>query len=124
MCGLSFSGQYLFLYSPYPALQTKRANKGYPHRKRSGAVIRKMTRLIFNGRIFLGRDSFCEALIIKNGRIVKTGTSRELKSEAGRAEKTDAEGALVLPAFNDSHLHLLWTGKRAMGIDAAGAKSE
>ena len=82
-----------------------------------------MTKLIYNSRIYLGGNSFCKALIIKNGRILKTGSSRDLLEEASGAEKIDAEGALILPAFNDSHIHLLWTAQRASGIEAAGAKS-
>jgi predicted amidohydrolase YtcJ len=83
-----------------------------------------MTRVIYNGRIYLKRESFCEALIIEGGRIVKTGSSRELLEAApAAAEKIDAEGALVLPGFNDSHLHLMWVGQRAGSIEGAGAKS-
>ena len=83
-----------------------------------------MTKIIINGQIYLKRECFCEALIINNGRIVKTGSNRELLDEmpAG-AEKIDAQGALVLPAFYDSHLHLIWVGRRENGIEAAGAES-
>jgi predicted amidohydrolase YtcJ len=83
-----------------------------------------MTKVIYNGRIYLNREHFCEALIIENGQIVKTGSSREIMGAApSRSEKIDAEGALVLPAFNDSHLHLMWLGRRMGAIEGAGAKS-
>lgn len=82
-----------------------------------------MTKILYNGRVYLGRESFCEALIIKDGRIVKTGSSNELLKQASGAEKIDAGGALVLPAFNDSHLHLISTGRRASGLECEGAKS-
>jgi predicted amidohydrolase YtcJ len=84
----------------------------------------QMIRVIYNGRIYLKRESFCEALIIEGGRIVKTGSSRELLEAAPTGtEKIDAGGALVLPAFNDSHIHLMWVGQRAGSIEGAGAKS-
>ncbi|MDR0312110.1 MAG: amidohydrolase [Treponema sp.] len=82
-----------------------------------------MSKVIYNGRIYLKRGSFCEALIIEDGRIVKTGSSALLEEAPLGAEKIDAEGALVLPAFYDSHLHLMWIGRRAGGIEGAGAKS-
>ena len=83
-----------------------------------------MTKLIYNGRIYLSQENYCSALIIEGGRILKTGTSHDLLKEApAGAEKIDAGGALVLPAFHDSHLHLMWLGRRAGGIECAGAKS-
>jgi predicted amidohydrolase YtcJ len=85
-----------------------------------------MLKLIFNGKIRLGKGQYCEALLIDNGHIVKTGASKELLDEAPSSlsmQKIDAQGALVLPAFYDSHLHLMWVGRRASGIECAGAKS-
>jgi len=83
-----------------------------------------MYKLIQNGRIWLGDDRFCEALLVKDGRIAKTGTSREITDDApSGTQKIDANGALVLPAFHDSHLHLMGIGRREGGIEATGAKS-
>lgn len=87
-----------------------------------------MIKAIYNGRIYLGNKSFCEAVIIENGRILKTGSSKNILDlvtgkNTSDAEKIDAEGALILPAFYDSHIHLTWTGRRAGGIEAAGAVS-
>ena len=80
-------------------------------------------KLIRNGKIYLGKKSFCEALLLEKGRIVKTGSNKELLAEFPGAEKIDAEGALILPAFHDSHVHLQSTGRRAGGIETAGSKS-
>ena len=83
-----------------------------------------MTKVIYNGKIYCGRKKFCDALIIDKGRIHASGTKRELLLTAPKdAERIDAEGALVLPAFHDSHLHLMWAGRRESGIECAGAKS-
>jgi predicted amidohydrolase YtcJ len=83
-----------------------------------------MTKLVYNGRVYLARNAFCEALLIDEGRIVRTGSNRELLDETpAGAQRIDAGGALVLPAFHDSHLHLMWIGRRAGGIDGTGAKS-
>lgn len=83
-----------------------------------------MIKIIYNGKIFLTRGNFCEAIIIKDGRVFKTGSSADILEMAPvNAEKVDADGALVLPAFHDSHLHLMWLGRRAQGIECAGKKS-
>jgi len=83
-----------------------------------------MTKIIYNGRICLGKENFCEALIIENGRILKTGSNNDLLNEIPlRTEKIDACGAAVLPAFNDSHLHLMWVGRRTISIVCTNAAS-
>lgn len=83
-----------------------------------------MTRIIYNAHVYRARTASCQALIIQNGRIAAAGSTQELLDQApAGAEKIDARGALVLPAFHDSHLHLAWIGRRTHGIDAAGAAS-
>ncbi|MDR0718290.1 MAG: amidohydrolase [Treponema sp.] len=79
---------------------------------------------ICNAKIYTGGGTFCQALLIEGGRIVMAGASREILDAAGTgAEKIDAAGSLVLPAFNDSHLHLLWYGRRQSHFDGSGASS-
>ena len=88
-----------------------------------------MVKIIYNGKIYLDRSRFCEALLVDGGRIVKTGSSKDildaapLKSRKIPVEKINADGTLVVPAFYDSHLHLMWVGRRMSGIECAGAKS-
>jgi len=83
-----------------------------------------MTKIIYNGKICLAGGKFCDALIIKNGRIYTCGNKQDLLLIAPKdAEKIDAGGALILPAFHDSHLHLIWAGRRESGIECSGAKS-
>ena len=83
-----------------------------------------MSKVIYNGNIYLDRGKFCDALIIDNGRFLAAGSSEDLLQMApNNAEKIDAGGALVLPAFHDSHLHLMWYGRRAGGIEGTGAES-
>ncbi|MDR0399739.1 MAG: amidohydrolase [Treponema sp.] len=83
-----------------------------------------MTQIIYNGKIYRGRDDFCQALRIDDGRISRTGDSADLLDGAPPgAEKIDAEGALVLPGFHDSHLHLHWLGRRFNMVEGTGAES-
>ncbi|NLV77578.1 MAG: amidohydrolase [Tissierellia bacterium] len=70
------------------------------------------------------KDSFVEAVAIKDGNIVKVGTTAEMldfKNE--ETEVIDLGGKLVLPGFNDSHMHLLNYGNFLKNIDLTGVKS-
>jgi predicted amidohydrolase YtcJ len=78
---------------------------------------------IYNAKIYSG-GLFCQALLSEGGKIAMTGANREILDAAGPGvEKIDAAGSLVIPAFNDSHLHLLWHGRRQSQFDASGASS-
>ncbi|MDR1047368.1 MAG: amidohydrolase [Treponema sp.] len=78
--------------------------------------------VIHNAKVRLAGGKFCQALLIGKGRILKTGSNEEIPAAPGD-EKIDAAGALVLPAFHDSHLHLQWLGRREGMIEGAGALS-
>jgi predicted amidohydrolase YtcJ len=83
-----------------------------------------MTTIIRNARIYVRRGRFCQALMIHKDRIVRTGTNEDIFNDIPPGtENIDAGGALVLPAFHDSHLHLQWVGRREGSIEAAGARS-
>jgi predicted amidohydrolase YtcJ len=83
-----------------------------------------MTRIIYNGTIYRGGGRFCQALYIEGGRIRALGNSSEILAAApAGTEKLDAAGALVLPGFHDSHLHLHWLGRRFNMVEGTGADS-
>lgn len=53
-----------------------------------------------------------EALAIAGGRVLALGTSGEIRALAGRrTEVIDAGGRLVLPGFQDTHIHLQDSGQ-------------
>jgi predicted amidohydrolase YtcJ len=67
-------------------------------------------------RIFVGgsvytvdlRRSRAEAVAVRDGRIVAVGSDEEIRGLAGRrTEVTDLRGAMLLPGFHDSHIHIL-----------------
>lgn len=68
--------------------------------------------LISGGRIFRGlHDGFAEAVAIHKGRIVASGARHAVEALAGPGTKRiDLAGRLAIPAFNDSHQHLLPMG--------------
>lgn len=70
-----------------------------------------MSTLFYNGKIYLEREKFAEAILIKDGLISKIGSSEEiLKLADKKCEKIDCKGRVVMPGLNDSHLHLLVWG--------------
>ena len=50
-------------------------------------------------------------LLIRDGRIAAFGCS-DVSLIAGKAEVIDAEGGMVMPAFCDSHTHIVYAGSR------------
>jgi predicted amidohydrolase YtcJ len=63
---------------------------------------------IINGKIFTGDAGhpWCEALLIQNGRIAAAGSTQEIRLRANRFTKIiDVRGRLVIPGFNDAHMH-------------------
>lgn len=62
-----------------------------------------------------------EALASRNGRVVAVGTTHEIKALAGKnARVIDAGGRLVLPGFQDTHIHMQDGGMNgALNVDLA-----
>ncbi|MEJ5239734.1 MAG: imidazolonepropionase [Anaerolineales bacterium] len=53
------------------------------------------------------------AVLIRDGLIVETGRSADLRARYADEPQLDAEGCVVLPGFVDPHTHLIWAGDRA-----------
>ncbi len=65
-----------------------------------------------------------EAVAVTGNRIVAVGTNAEIKKLSGANTKTiDASGRLVLPGFNDAHVHFLESGFQLSNVDLRSAKS-
>ena len=71
--------------------------------------------VLYNGKIVTVDDNntVAEAVAIKMGRIIKVGTSREIKEMAGEGTiSIDLEGRTVLPGLTDCHVHMISGGAR------------
>lgn len=65
-----------------------------------------------------------EAVAIFGNKIAAVGTSKEIRALAGKQTRViDASGKLVLPGFNDSHVHFLMGGYSLSNVDLRDAKS-
>jgi predicted amidohydrolase YtcJ len=66
-----------------------------------------------------------EAVAICGERIGKVGTNQEVRTFAGPdARVIDAGGKLLLPGFNDAHVHLIQGAEEIVGVDLRPARDE
>ena len=66
-----------------------------------------------------------EALAISGEFIIKVGSNEEVRRLAGRATRIiDAGGRLVVPGFNDAHVHLIMGAEELVGVDLRPSSDE
>ena len=83
--------------------------------------------ILFNGNIYTMNHTNpkVEALLIRNGKIISTGSNKDIKLKASsNYEFIDLKGKAVLPGFIDSHVHFLGYAKSLIGIDLSNTKSK
>lgn len=65
-----------------------------------------------------------QSIAVLGNKIIKIGSNAETKSFIGKNTKVvDAKGKLVLPGFNDAHVHFLDGGAGLSSVDLRDAKS-
>jgi predicted amidohydrolase YtcJ len=65
-----------------------------------------------------------QALAINGNRIVAVGASSEIQRLAGESTRViDAKGQLVLPGFNDAHVHFMSGGFQLASVDLRSANT-
>ncbi|HHV45652.1 MAG TPA: amidohydrolase [Tissierellia bacterium] len=81
-----------------------------------------MKTILINGKVYVEKNNFKEALLIEDGIIRDVGTNEDImKYEADKI--VDLEGKTVLPGFNDSHLHLSGVGASMTSLNLTQARS-
>jgi predicted amidohydrolase YtcJ len=76
-----------------------------------------------NGRLWLGNPGHT-ALAIAGDRILKTGSDSEVRALAGPGTTVlDAGGSLVVPGFNDAHVHFLMGARNLHNLELSGETS-
>ena len=83
--------------------------------------------VLFNGKVFTVEKAmpWAQAVAIRDGRFVAVGSDEEVKKLVGKGtQSTDLQGKLVLPGFNDAHLHFANGGLYLLGIDLHPARDE
>jgi predicted amidohydrolase YtcJ len=87
---------------------------------------RSVTLAIINGKVWTAdpQRPWAEALAIDDGKIVMAGSNAEVAA-AGKAARTiDAQGKLVVPGFNDSHLHFVDAGRQLSSVHLRDARTK
>lgn len=82
--------------------------------------------VIINGsvRTMDNTRPMAEAVAIHKNRIVAVGKTADIKALSGKNTRMiDAGGKLILPGFNDSHVHFLMGGFSLSNVDLRDAKS-
>lgn len=65
-----------------------------------------------------------QSIAVIGDRIVSVGTDADTKSLIGPNTKViDAKGKLVIPGFNDAHVHFMETGQQLSSVDLRDAKT-
>ncbi|MDX1937061.1 MAG: amidohydrolase family protein [Flavihumibacter sp.] len=81
--------------------------------------------LIHNAKIYTADSSFSttEAVAIKEGKIIATGSSKDLLAKYKSKETVDAGGLFVYPGFIDAHAHFYRYGLGLQTADLTGTSS-
>lgn len=85
----------------------------------------KIDLLVYNATIYTVDANFskAEAIAINEGKIVATGTSKELLDQYDAMEKIDAKGKYIFPGFLDAHSHFFDYGLGLQQADLVGTTS-
>ena len=82
-------------------------------------------RLIVNARIYTVDSNFtiAEALAIRDGKILATGTRLQIESAFTADTIEDMKGASIVPGFNDAHAHFVQYALGLREANLVGTKS-
>jgi hypothetical protein len=86
-----------------------------------------MKKAFINGKIYTVNEKqpYAEAVIVEGNKIKFVGSTNEAKKLIdAETEVIDLEGKLMLPGFNDSHLHFTSGGGYLLGINLRPALSK
>jgi len=76
--------------------------------------------ILFNGKIATldARNSIAQAVAVSNGRIIAVGSNSEVRATGGASTRElDLEGKLLLPGFQDTHVHVGFSPTYWYGVD-------
>ena len=92
-----------------------------------------MKTLLYNGKIYVEKGLYAEAVLIEDGIIQMVGSNEEVVAaaeagmggEAGSGDfaKMDCEGRTVIPGLNDTHIHLMQVGEGLQKAPIGKARS-
>ncbi len=73
--------------------------------------------ILFNGKVLTIDDQFSiqEAVVVKSGRIIAVG-SNDLTRQYDAGQSINLEGKVLMPGFNDTHIHINGNASRYIDL--------
>ncbi len=83
-----------------------------------------MQTIILNGKIYVNKGHFVEALLIEDDIIRQIGTNEDILAvAAAESTRIDAQGKTIIPGLNDSHIHIHGVGTALTSVPLYGSTS-
>jgi len=91
----------------------------------SCTIKEKADLLIYNATIYTVDSTFttAEAMTVRDGKILATGTTADLELAFDSKEKIDAQGKFIYPGFIDAHAHFVGYGLSLENVNLVGTNS-
>jgi predicted amidohydrolase YtcJ len=92
----------------------------------SAAQSAPVTLAVVNARIWTGNPKrpWAEAIAVRGDRIAAVGSSAEIRKLAGKGTNViDAHGQMLVPGFNDGHVHFISAGRGLSSVKLRDAKT-
>jgi predicted amidohydrolase YtcJ len=85
----------------------------------------KIDLLIYNATVYTVDKNFSikEAVAISNGKIIATGTTKDLVKEYNAKEKINVQGKFIYPGLIDAHAHFFYYALDLQKANLVGTKS-
>jgi predicted amidohydrolase YtcJ len=81
--------------------------------------------LVYNATIYTVDSAFstAEAMVIRDGKILATGSKGDLEKEYNSTRQTDAQGKFIYPGLIDAHAHFVGYGTGLQTVDLTGTEN-
>lgn len=81
--------------------------------------------IVFNGHIYTVDSSFsrADAMVIRDGKIIATGSQDSLENIYSCKERVDANGQFIYPGFIDAHAHFVGYAQSLQRVNLEGTTS-
>ena len=90
-----------------------------------GSAADPITLAVVNARVWTGdpRRPWADAIAVRGERIAAVGSSAEIRKLAPAANVIDAKGAMLVPGFNDAHVHFVSSGINLSSVQLRDART-
>jgi len=91
-----------------------------------GSKTNPVTLAVVNARIWTGNPQrpWAEAIAVRGDRIAAVGSSAEIRKLTGASARViDAHGQMLVPGFNDSHVHIISAGRGLSSVKLRDAST-